>query len=180
MTGSSLIIYIDTHTRVCVCLWNHVFSVVFVQIWLPNSIQGLNVMSSNHTPLLMLPFGTTRLSTISWFMPTGRRTRSHCQLTLDCGEGSKMWQNNHIFQQIITIIQLKSFLAKSVTRNITTWLLPCAWASCQIRKITDYACVENAGIVFPATNFRGNRLLVIPTCIATRASCTCRDAFQDR
>ena len=36
---------------------------------------------------------------------------------------------------------------------------PCylQWASYQIRKIADCACAGNAGNVFPATNFKGNR-----------------------
>ena len=31
------------------------------------------------------------------------------------------------------------------------------WASDQIRKIAGYACAGNAGNVFPATDFKGNR-----------------------
>ena len=55
-----------------------------------------------------------------------------------------------------------------------------AWASCQIRKIVDCACAGNAGIVFPATAFKGNCQLAIPACITARASRTCRDACRDR
>ena len=35
-----------------------------------------------------------------------------------------------------------------------------AWASYQIRKIADCACARNAGNVFPATDFKGNRYIV--------------------
>ena len=34
---------------------------------------------------------------------------------------------------------------------------PSQWASYQIRKIAGCACIGNAGNVFPATNFKGNR-----------------------
>ena len=54
------------------------------------------------------------------------------------------------------------------------------WASYQIRKIAVCACAGNAGNVFLATNFKGNRWLAIPACITARASCTCRDACRDR
>ena len=40
-----------------------------------------------------------------------------------------------------------------------------AWASYQIRKIVGCACAGNAGNVFPATDFKGNRYLAIPACI---------------
>ena len=33
---------------------------------------------------------------------------------------------------------------------------------------------------FPATDFKGNHKLAIPTCITARASRTCRDACRDR
>ena len=54
------------------------------------------------------------------------------------------------------------------------------WTSYQIRKTAGCACAGNAGNVFPATDFKGNHQLVIPACITTRASRTCRDAFWDR
>ena len=54
------------------------------------------------------------------------------------------------------------------------------WASYQIRKIAGCACAGNAGNVFPATDFKENRWLAIPTCITARASRTCRDACRDR
>ena len=44
----------------------------------------------------------------------------------------------------------------------------------------DCTCVGNAGNIFPATNFKGNRQLAIPACITARASRTCRDACRDR
>ena len=44
------------------------------------------------------------------------------------------------------------------------------WASYQIRKIAGCACAGNAGNVFPATDFKGNRGLAIPACITA-----CRD-----
>ena len=55
-----------------------------------------------------------------------------------------------------------------------------AWATYQIRKISGCACAGNAGNVFPATDFNGNRYLEIPACITTRASRTCRDVCRDR
>ena len=55
-----------------------------------------------------------------------------------------------------------------------------AWALRQIRKIERCACAGNAGNVFPATNFKGNRYPVIPACITARASRTCRDACRGR
>ena len=66
-----------------------ILAVGFAQICSPNCTQSLRVMSSNITPLLVLPFATNILSKISWLMPKGRRTRSHCQLSPDCGEGGK-------------------------------------------------------------------------------------------
>ena len=54
------------------------------------------------------------------------------------------------------------------------------WASYQIRKIVGCACTGNAGSVFPATDFKGDRQLVIPACITARASRTCRDACRHR
>ena len=53
------------------------------------------------------------------------------------------------------------------------------WGSCQMCKIAGFACAGNAGNVFPATDFRGNRWLAIPACITARASRTCRDACRD-
>ena len=53
------------------------------------------------------------------------------------------------------------------------------WASYQIRKIARCACARNAGNVFPATDFKGNRGLAIPACITARAPRTCRDACRD-
>ena len=55
-----------------------------------------------------------------------------------------------------------------------------SWASYQIIKTVGCACAGNAGNVFPATNFRGNRQLATPACITARASRTCRDACRDR
>ena len=43
------------------------------------------------------------------------------------------------------------------------------WASHQIRKIAGCACARNAGDVFPAADFKGNRQLAIPACITARA-----------
>ena len=54
------------------------------------------------------------------------------------------------------------------------------WASYQIRKSVGCACAGNAENVFPATDFKGNHKLAIPTCITARASRTCRDACRDR
>ena len=55
-----------------------------------------------------------------------------------------------------------------------------AWASYQIHRIAVCACVENAGNVFPATNFIANLFSAIPQCITARAWCTCRHACRDR
>ena len=55
-----------------------------------------------------------------------------------------------------------------------------SWASYQIRKIAGCACAGNAGNVFPATDFKGNRLLAIPACITARASRTCCDGCRGR
>ena len=55
-----------------------------------------------------------------------------------------------------------------------------SWASNQIRKVVGCAGAGNAGNVFLATDFKGNRELAIPACITTRAWCTCRDACRDR
>ena len=54
------------------------------------------------------------------------------------------------------------------------------WASYQIRKIAGCACAGNAGNVFPATDFKGNRKLAISACITARASRTSPDACRDR
>ena len=56
----------------------------------------------------------------------------------------------------------------------------CIWTSYQIRKIARCACAGNAGNLFPTTDFKGNRQLVIPACITARASRTFRDACRDR
>ena len=48
-----------------------------------------------------------------------------------------------------------------------------------MRKFGSCACAGNAGNVFPATNFKGNRQLAIPACITVRAWRTCRDACRD-
>ena len=55
-----------------------------------------------------------------------------------------------------------------------------AWASYQIHNIAGCACAGNAGNLFPATDFKGNCSLAIPTCITARAWRTCRDACRDR
>ena len=47
-------------------------------------------------------------------------------------------------------------------------------------KIAGCPCAGNAGNVFPATDFKGNRLLAIPVCITARTSHTCRDACRVR
>ena len=64
--------------------------------------------------------------------------------------------------------------------TLKVYVLTSPWTSCQIRKIAGCACAGNAGNVFPATDFKGNRMLAIPACITARASCTCRDACRDR
>ena len=56
------------------------------------------------------------------------------------------------------------------------WLY--SWASYQIHKIAGCACAGNAGNVFPAAEFNGNRELAIPACITARASRACRDAWD--
>ena len=48
-----------------------------------------------------------------------------------------------------------------------------ARASYQVREITGWASVGNARSVFPATDFKGDRKLAIPTCIM------CRDVCRD-
>ena len=50
----------------------------------------------------------------------------------------------------------------------------------QIREIASCACTEDDGNVLPATDFKGNRWLVIPTCIMARASRPSRGACRDR
>ena len=55
-----------------------------------------------------------------------------------------------------------------------------SWALYQIRKIAGCVCAGNAGNVFPATDFKGNRQFAIPACITARASRTCRDACRNR
>ena len=52
-------------------------------------------------------------------------------------------------------------------------------ASYQTRKIEGCACAGNAGNIFAATDFKGNRWLAIPACIMVRAWHTCRDACRD-
>ena len=51
-------------------------------------------------------------------------------------------------------------------------LLPDTWTCGEI--------AGNAGNGFPATDFKGNRYLAIPTCITPCALRTCRDACRDR
>ena len=64
--------------------------------------------------------------------------------------------------------------------SIRIWQGNRVWAFYQIRKIVGYACTEITGNLFPATDFKGNRLLAIPACITARASRTGRDACRDR
>ena len=47
--------------------------------------------------------------------------------------------------------------------------LASTWACCHIRKIVVCACAGNAGNVFPATDFKGNRQLAITACITACA-----------
>ena len=54
------------------------------------------------------------------------------------------------------------------------------WASCQTRKIAGCSCVGNAGNVFSATEFKGNRRLATLVCITPRAWRTYRHACRDR
>ena len=58
---------------------------------------------------------------------------------------------------------------------ITCYIQVVEWASYQMRKIVGCACTGNAGNVFPATDFKGNRKLAIPACITARACRTCRE-----
>ena len=58
--------------------------------------------------------------------------------------------------------------------------MPRCGGAYQIRKIVGCACTGNAGNVFTATDFKGNRWLAIPACITARASRTCPDACRDR
>ena len=57
---------------------------------------------------------------------------------------------------------------------------PPLWIYYQLHKIVGCVCTGNAGNVFLATDFKGNRWLAIPACITARASRTCRDACRDR
>ena len=72
-------------------------------------------------------------------------------------------------------IDTSSLIAWPHTQNDS-----CIWASFQISKIAVCACAGNVGNVFPATDFKGNRLLAIPACITARAPRTCRGACRDR
>ena len=49
----------------------------------------------------------------------------------------------------------------------------------KVHSMNHYPCTGNAGNVFPATDFRGNHWLAIPSCITARGSCTCREACRD-
>ena len=40
------------------------------------------------------------------------------------------------------------------------------WVSCQIRKTAGCECTGNAGNVFPATDFKGNRVTQVPWCMS--------------
>ena len=64
--------------------------------------------------------------------------------------------------------------------NNATCTKEALWASYQIRKIAGCAYAGNAGNVFPATDFKGNRQLAIPACITAREWRTCRDACRDQ
>ena len=77
----------------------------------------------------------------------------------------------HIFQtripvrdSNISITLVSNYDANSPIRPVHVW------TSYQIRKIADCACVGNAGSVFTATDFKGNRQLAIPARITVRAS----------
>ena len=65
----------------------------------------------------------------------------------------KLWMNMNInFLILADLCWWKSSLG--------CFMLP--WDTCQIRKIAGCACAGNAGNVFPATYFKGNRWLAIP------------------
>ena len=59
-------------------------------------------------------------------------------------------------------------IAWPVNRLISQWFVVCQWASYQIRKFAGCAWAGNAWNAFPATDFKGNRLLAIPACITAR------------
>ena len=94
----------------------------------------------------------------------------------------------HIMFVYIFIIWLQYALRRGL-QKVSIFLSDCNyssiararwWTSYQLRKIVECACAGNAGNVFPATDFKGNRFLAIPACITARASRTCRDACRDR
>ena len=77
-------------------------------------------------------------------------------------------------------VKLSLFLSSSLM-PLPTWIACFTlWNSYQLRKIAGCASAENAGNVFPATDFKGNRQLAIPVCLTVRAWRTCRDACRDR
>ena len=106
-------------------------------------------------------------------------------LSLDCYYMSKHWLNHvnqtHLYlaSKCCQVSQASVTKIEPLSVNMTHWVWV-SWASCQIHKSASCACAGNAGNVFPATDFKGNRKLAIPTCITARASRTCRDACRDR
>ena len=99
-------------------------------------------------------------------------------------DGLLYWSFNTHLTSTARILEITSAILNDViwsrqaiwNRQWQKWLSG-QCASYQIREIAGYTCAGNAGNVFPATDFKGNRYLASPACITTRAS---RDACRGR
>ena len=133
-----------------------------------------------------------------------RRWRRFCIVNCAINEKTSIYFDNNtlsvvmrrlgctIYYSIITLFSPTSTDSSTTSTNSFPYIMTLFWcmfpplqqsqlcASYQIRKFAGYACAGNAGNVFPATDFNGNRYLAIPACITARASRTCRDACRDR
>ena len=98
-----------------------------------------------------------------------------------CGWFGTLWRSWYVTFMVLAsslLVELPGWVF--VVSHFRGWKQhTSAWASYQIRNIAGCACAGNAGNVFPATDFKGNRELALPACITARASRTCRDACRD-
>ena len=102
----------------------------------------------------------------------GRNVRSWIYM------GPPLGWDCHLAESVVHLIPYSTSKSSFVKNYILIVMVnvDVIWAPDQIRQISGCTCAGNAGNVFPATDFKGNRQLAIPTCITARASRTCRDA----
>ena len=89
---------------------------------------------------------------------------------------------NELYIYILTLLPYL-LQTKCVKRRMDTGLFVICVCNGRFRRYVKNACCACAGNVrngFPATDFKGNRYLAIPTCVTARATRTFRHACRDR